>query len=118
MKCCFFIISAVSMVQSSVIRKAPSAPAIFQSSSRDDESSSSPSTISSECREAASIRETLEQASINFRDCEDGTPSQDCVVGIPKAIAMCYKDLEISSDCVQEMFDVSKILRILRIVVV
>ena len=118
MTCCFFILSAVVIVQSSVIRKAPSVPILFQPSSGDDESSSSPSTISSECEEAAAIRESLEQASLNFRDCEEGTPSQDCVVGIPKAIAMCYKDLEISSDCVQEMFDVSKILRILRIVVV
>ena len=116
MKCCFFILSAVAMVQSSVIRKAPSAPALFQPSSGDDEFSA-PSAISSECREAASIRETLEQVSLNSRDCEDGTPTQDCVVGIPKAIAMCYKDLEISSDCVQEMFDVSKTLRIIRIVV-
>ena len=114
MTCCFCILSAVVIVQSSVIRKAPSAPVLFQSSSRDYDSSS-PSTISSECGEATAIRETLEQTFPNFRNCEDEIPSQECVVGIPKAIAMCYKDLAIASDCVQEMFDVSKILRILRI---
>ena len=106
---CFFILSAVVIVQSSVIRKAPSAPVLFRSSSGDNESSSSsPFTISSECGEAAAICESLGQASLNFRNCEDEIPSQDCVVGIPKAIAMCYKDLAIASDCVQEMFDVSK----------
>ena len=111
MICCFFILSAaVVTVQSSIIRKAPSAPVLFQFSSTDDESSS-PSTISSECREAATIRETLEQTFLNFRNCEDGTPSQDCVVGIPKAIAVCYKELAIASDCVQEMFDVSQDIR-------
>ena len=118
MTCRFFILSAV-VIQSSVIRKAPSAPVLFRFSSGDNESSSSsPFTISSECREAAAILETLEQVSLNSWDCKDETASQYCVVGIPKAIAVCYKDLAIASDCVQEMFDVSKILRILRIDVV
>ena len=105
MTCCSFILSAVVTVQSSVIRKAPSVPILFQPSSGDDESSSSPSTISSECEEAAAIRETLKQASLNFRDCEDETASQECVGAIQKDIAECYKNIKIASECVQETFE-------------
>ena len=111
MVCCLFFLSAVVTVQSSIIRKAPSAPVLFQFSSTDDESSS-PSTISSECREAAAIRETLEQASLNFRDCEDETASQDCVSTLLKDIAECYKNIAIASECVQETLDVSQDIRI------
>ena len=109
MTCCSFILSAVVTVQSSVIRKAPSVPILFQSSSGDDESSS-PSNISSECEEAAAIRETLEQASLNFRDFEDETASQECVGAIQKDIAECYKNIKIASECVQETFEVSQVL--------
>ena len=109
MTCCFFILSAVVTVQSSVIRKAPSVPVLFQSSSGDDESSS-PSAIRSECEEAAAIRETLKQASLNFRDCEDETASQECVGAIQKDIAECYKNIKIASECVQETFEVSQVL--------
>ena len=103
---CFFILSAVVIVQSSVIRKAPSSPVLLQSSSGDDEFSL-PFTISSECEEAAAIRETLEQASLNFQNCEDESASQDCASTLLKDIAECYKNIAIASECVQETLDVS-----------
>ena len=66
----------------------------------------------SECEDAAAIRDTLEKASLNFQDCEDVTPSHECVSDTLGAIAGCYKDLAIDSDCVQETFDVSEDIRI------
>ena len=109
--CCFFILSAVVTVQSSVIRKPPSVPALFQFNPNDNE----PSSLllkRSECEDAAAIRDTLEKASLNFQDCEDVTPSHECVSDTLGAIAGCYKDLAIDSDCVQETFDVSEDIRI------
>ena len=104
--CCFFTLSAVVTVQSIVVRKPPSVPALFQFNPIDNE----PSSLllkRPECEEAAAIRDTLEKASLNFQDCEDETPSHECVSDTLGAIAVCHKDLAIDSDCVQETFDVN-----------
>ena len=104
--CCFLILSAVVTVQSNVVRKPPSVPALFQFNPNDNE----PSSLllkRSECEEAAAIRDTLEKASLNFQDCGDVTPSHECVSDTLGAIAVCHKDLAIDNDCVQETFDVN-----------
>ena len=95
---CLVILLAVVMVQNHVIRKAPSMPSIFQSSS--------------ECDEASVIRDSLENASLNFQDCEDETPNYECVGATLDAIAVCFKHLVTDSDCVQKTFNVSKDIRI------
>ena len=108
--CCFFILSAVVSVQSSVVRKPPSMPTLFKLNPNDNESSSLLLKRSA-CEEAAAIRDTLEKASLNLQDCEDVTPSHECVSDTLGAIAVCRKDLAIDSDCVEETFDVSKDIR-------
>ena len=91
---CLVILLAVIMVHSHVIRKAPSVPAIFQ--------------FSSECVEASAILDSLENASLNFQNYEDETPNHECVGATLNAIALCFKNIVIDSDCLQKTFDVSK----------
>ena len=69
-------------------------PTIFQSSS--------------ECVEASAILDSLENASINFQNCEHETPNHECVgAATLNAIALCFKNIIIDRDCVQKTFDVS-----------
>ena len=91
---CLVILSAVIIVQSHVIREAPSVPTIFQSSS--------------ECAEASAICDSLDNASLNFKNCEEETPNHECVGATLNSIGLCFKNIVIDSDCLQKTFDVSK----------
>ena len=62
--------------------------------------------------EASIIRDSLENASLNFQNCEGETPNHECVGATLNAIALCFKNIVIDSDCVQKTFDVSKDIRI------